>query len=135
MYKKLSSPILTQCNNQYPIMISNTSIAGRGGFATKDIIVGETIEVCPCLTTDDQSFKGDIRDYIFSTQDPNKACVAFGYCSIINHSDNPNAMWQYNESLDSLVVVAIKPIKKGEEILHSYGQGYWNARKDRLNKV
>jgi SET domain-containing protein len=43
-----------------------------------------------------------------------------GYGSIYNHSHSPNADWKQNFKTNSMVYRAIKPIKKGEEILVNY---------------
>jgi SET domain-containing protein len=130
MFKKS----FTCANNQYPVMVAKSNIAGRGVFATRDIIQGEIVEICPCLTTNDRDIKGTVRNYHFATNKPEEACLAFGYCSIVNHSDNPNCIWRYDDKLDSLVIVSLRQIKKGEEITHSYGQGYWKGR-PQINKV
>ena len=46
--------------------------------------------------------------------------MVFGYGSIYNHSFDPNADWKQNFRTQSMVYRAIKPIKKGEEILVNY---------------
>lgn len=44
-----------------------------------------------------------------------------------NHSDNYNVLWTVL-SKDQIKFYASKDIKKGEEILTSYGDDYWKTR-------
>jgi SET domain-containing protein len=103
-------------------------IGSRGVFATKDYKSGETIEICPCITDKASNFNGKMKDYIFKYDDET-ALVAFGYCSMYNHSDEYNALWTV-VSKDELKVYTTKDISKGEEIFISYGNPYWKSRND-----
>ena len=53
--------------------------------------------------------------------------VAFGFCSIYNHKDNPNAEWIVINK-DQIKIVALKYIRPGEEIFISYGPNYFKDR-------
>ncbi|NBX07285.1 MAG: SET domain-containing protein-lysine N-methyltransferase, partial [Proteobacteria bacterium] len=53
------------------------------------------------------------------------------YGMVYNHSDSPNAEWEIDDDDIRFVrFTALREIKKGEEILHSYGQEYWTTRKE-----
>jgi len=48
---------------------------------------------------------------------------------VYNHSASPNAEWDIEDEDDRFVkFYALKEIKQGEEILHDYGDDYWNSR-------
>ena len=73
------------------------------------------------------NYKGIIRDYIFKKSiDSDKSVVAFGYGSMYNHSDIPNASWKVVD--EYVKITCVKPIKKDEEIFLSYGKQYWTSR-------
>ncbi len=97
---------------------------GLGVFATKDFEVGEIIESCPVLqltpTERKHAEKTILNHYIYPWRSTRSASVVFGYGSLINHSYEPNADWKQNFKTLSMVYRAIKPIRKGEEILVNY---------------
>ena len=75
---------------------------------------------------------GIIRDYVFRKDaEAIRSVIAFGYASLYNHSDTPSASWFVDESY--VVIRAIEPIKKDDEIFVSYGDTYWTSR-DNLEK-
>ena len=100
---------------------------GRGVYANKDFEENEIIELAPYIEDESENFKGIIRDYIFKkSNDKNISVVGFGFASLYNHSDEPNATWSVDEK--HIIIKATKPIKKEEEIFISYGPGYWKTR-------
>jgi SET domain-containing protein len=120
----------------YNIYIKQSDVGGklgRGIFANKFFSQGEIIERAPCIEDDTNNFTGLIKDYIFNKDfDKKISSVAFGYASLYNHSDTPNATWKMID--DDILITAIKPIQKDDEILISYGDAYWTSRKDIINK-
>lgn len=104
---------------------------GRGVFSNKRYEPNDLIEQAPYIEDKVSKFNGISRDYIFSTKN-NKAALGFGYVSLYNHNDNPNANWNIEDN--NIVITAIKPINKNEEILISYGNQYWSSR-DNLEKL
>jgi len=108
--------------------IKESKIGGRGVFAEKDFKTGDIIEVCPCIKQNTETIFGKIFDYIFKFDD-NDSLLAFGYCTMYNHSDNNNASWTIMND-EQMQVEAIQDIKKGEEIFVSYGAPYWKSRKN-----
>jgi len=103
-------------------------IGSRGVFANKDYKKDDVIEICPTIFEETSKFQGILKDYIFKYDDKN-SLLAFGFCSMYNHSDNYNALWTVL-SKDQIKFYATKDIKKGEEIFTSYGDGYWKTRND-----
>jgi len=112
---------------QVEIKISK-EIGSRGVFANKDYKKDDVIEICPTIFEETSKFQGILKDYIFKYDDKN-SLLAFGFCSMYNHSDNYNALWTVL-SKDQMKFYATKDIKKGEEIFTSYGDAYWKTRND-----
>ena len=100
-------------------------IGSDGLFAVRDIKKGEIIESCPLITDNNKNFKGKTNDYIFK-YDKNNSSLVLGYCSMINHSDNPNLEYYFEN--DNLIMKAVRDIKKDEELYNTYGSKWWKSR-------
>ena len=108
---------------------------GRGLFATRDYMAGDTIEVCPTLgmTRDGISKSNIINEHLFAGNKLNNYLLSLGYCSIINHSkENQNCFWEVADDDSYIKMIALTDIKKGDEFFSNYGDGYWSNRKDEL---
>jgi len=103
-------------------------IEDNGVFANTNIKKGDIIEVCPTLIENRNNLKETtkIKDYFFEYDNDN-SLIALGYCSMYNHSDNPNATWEVIDE-KTLKITALAPIKSGNEIFVSYGEEYWKTR-------
>jgi len=118
--------------------VANSEIHGLGVFADKDYAQGDTIELCPYLVAD-YSDVGDecvLHDYMFHTPyvDVKEYYIPLGLAMVYNHSASPNAEWDIEEEDDRFVkFYALKEIKQGEEILHDYGEDYWESRDAETN--
>ncbi len=97
---------------------------GFGVFAEKKIKKGEKIEQCYFIL----SRGGDkgLEDFYFAAG--RKNAVFLGYGSIYNHSDEPNADYSININKRITTIKANRDIKKGEEILISYGPNWFKSR-------
>ena len=124
------------CCNSY-IYIDNSNKGGefmRGVFANKDYKQGEIIEVGPLLVGDKNNMTGGLyKNYIWAID--NKIVLPLGYASICNHSDDNNSEVIFNNNYYKLI--AMKDIKKDEEILVTYCKGlnkeaceYWFTSKN-----
>lgn len=100
---------------------------GRGVFANKSFKKDDIIEKAPYIEDNTGNFSGLVRDYIFSKSETNSV-VAFGFASLYNHSDTPNAAWKITN--DFVEIIALTTIEKDSEILISYGENYWKTRKE-----
>jgi SET domain-containing protein len=102
--------------------------AGRGVFAKIAIKKGEIIERCPIIEIPEgdlaQVNESILVTYFYSFGKKNKRLmIVLGFGSIYNHSYTPNATYkeQYKERL--VEFVALRDIKKDEEIMVNYVQG------------
>lgn len=108
------------------ISIRDSAVGGRGIFAEQDYTTNDIIEISPSIKQKFLKCKGAIVDYIFGFGEDD-VLIAFGYSSIYNHNDDPNATFELlNEH--QVKIVAVKPIKKDTEICISYGDDYFSQR-------
>ena len=119
------------------LFVSNSPLHGEGVFAQRDAKKGTIIELCPYIVIDDDDLKENSRlfDYVFtSPQDKNDYLCVLGYGMLYNHSYKPNVEWRILEEDNRFIAFeAIKNIKVGDEIVHDYGKGYWETRKEKVN--
>jgi hypothetical protein len=101
-----NSTVLKQKSRPY--QVAKSPIHGKGVFASRKINEGEIIGL---LNTSPASRNGS--HVLWITEDQ-KVRV---HCSLryVNHSESPNAVYY-----DTLEVVALRDIEKGEEITHNY---------------
>ena len=104
---------------QKKIRIGKSTIenAGYGVFAEESISKNEIICECPLLTIEKN---GDRNDYSFGFN--GKRCIALGFGSLFNHSDNSNCMYKFENGL--LKFYAIKDVNSNDELFFDYGKGY-----------
>lgn len=123
--------------NQSPLVqVRRSKERGRGGrgvYATQDIAKGEIIETVPMIVMPriqvfpegcDESTKAlsRISWYVFEWT-PERGvpmtALALGYGSLYNHSYSANARY-VQAGKDSMNFIAVKSIKKGQEIFVNY---------------
>lgn len=120
------------------IQVRKSAIHGWGVFAKENISNGEILEENPFLiipmgTNEHSSIFIDYRFNYPRTQSQ-KQVVVFGYSSLYNHSDSPNALWETDTENELFIFRAIKDISKDEEILVYYGgENYWNDGRNHTN--
>lgn len=106
--------------------------AGRGIFAKEDIKKGEHIEGCPVFVLPQRDYpivkKTALRDYYFMWG-KTTAGICFGYGSMYNHSYDANATYQKLIKDQIVEFLAVKDIKRGEEITINYNYGKPNEKK------
>lgn len=100
----------------------------RAVFATKNIAAGTSIERCPMIRMPQREVFPPLNEwptishYCFDWHDENGepfTALALGYGSLYNHSVTSNACFRYKNS-DCLEIVAVRDIKKGEEVTINY---------------
>ena len=115
--------------------IADTGRYGRGLFALTDFEAGEVVEVCPYIVDKSPELSGRFVDYVWDEQ--GFSVMVFGCGSLFNHSDYPNCAWVYKDDAfcvddpneQFLIFFTTRAIMKGEELLVSYGDEYWEDRK------
>jgi len=112
------------------VRIDASTVSGRGAFADRAIGKGDIIERCPALEVKDKDVGGELLNYVFYGSEENLRLVAMGYGMLFNHSSQPNVSY-YREETDlgaELVLVALRDIRKGEELFYNYGDDWWATR-------
>ena len=119
------------------VEVRPSPLHGIGVFATEDIPKRFCIECSPVVLhypaifrswADLHGTRHVLHDYIFTWYDNNtrsadgREAMPLGYVGIYNNSfENPNAQWKHrNGDYPALMIVAMKDIKCGEEILVRY---------------
>ncbi|WP_198265319.1 SET domain-containing protein-lysine N-methyltransferase [sulfur-oxidizing endosymbiont of Gigantopelta aegis] len=101
-----------QAVHQAPVYVGESKIHGKGLFAARDIKKGELLGEFKCQPT-----KKDGAHVIWMAED--RAYKVLDDFKYINHDDRANAAYY-----DDFTVMAIKKIKKDDEITHYYGQDW-----------
>ena len=117
--KNISSPKIEVKKSQIPQ-------AGRGVFARDLIKKNEIIEDCPVLVVPRKDYpilkKTILHNYYFMWG--KVTCgICFGFGSFYNHSYKPNATYKKDTQNNIIKFIAIKDIKKNEEITVNYNYG------------
>jgi SET domain-containing protein len=108
---------------------------GRGVFATEAIQENTTIEIAPVIVLN-EAHRAKVEetllyDYIFEWgEDHQMAAVGLGYVSIYNHAVQPNCIYEMDYENETISIITIKPIAKGEELFINY-----NAETDQETPV
>lgn len=109
------------------IYISRSKIkgAGRGVFAGHAIKSGELIESCPVIEIPEKDHSLLVESvlvsyFYFLGKKKGKAVVTLGFGSLYNHSFSPNAIYQERLKEGAMDFIAVRQIKKGEEITVNY---------------
>lgn len=107
------------------LYIQKTKEKGRGVFTKEAIPAGTTIEVSPVLVlsnSDTQTVDTTkLHNYIFLWGvRETRSCVALGYCSIYNHSYEPNCEYEMDFDAETMAIKTRRAIKKGEELQINY---------------
>ena len=119
--------------SQMRIAVQDSPLHGLGVFACVDFAKDSVIERCFYLVIDDDDLQeiNRLNDYLFTSPDVKSdyLCV-LGYGMIYNHGAPPNAAWQIADDDNRFIeFTALHDIRAGDEILHDYGEDYWNSRK------
>lgn len=98
---------------------------GRGVFTKEKIAAGTRIETSPVLVLsyDDTAIvdKTKLHNYIFLWgARETRSCISLGFCSIYNHSYDPNCIYEMDFEEETMSIITRRDIKKGEELFINY---------------
>ena len=107
---------------------SKIAKAGRGVFARVSIKKGELIESCPIIEipkNDVSNLKESIlvTYFFYFGKNKDQLTIALGFGSIYNHAYRSNAIYKLKPKDRVMDFVALKEIKKDEEITVDYLHG------------
>jgi len=112
------------------VYISQSKIpnAQRGVFAGVDIKKGETIERCPIIEVskhDTANLNESllVTYFLYFGRNKERLAVMLGFGSLYNHSYHPNATFKIKIKEKLVDFIALKNIKKDEEITFNYNHG------------
>lgn len=123
------------------VVFSVSKIHGLGIFATQDIKAGELVERCPMVPLGYRSrYHSDPQIYRYLYAQPTCECsecknhgfifhMVLGYGMLYNHQEDPNTEWKFDWKQLFADVIAIKDIKKEDEIFVDYGKKYFLGKK------
>lgn len=99
---------------------------GRGLKATKTILPQEIVLENHVLKISNIRLNDEIlRSHVMHYHGAQN-CIMLGEATLINHDNDPNceALIVLNKDLPKVVIVALRKIKKGEELTIHYGKDY-----------
>lgn len=110
------------------LFIASIENKGRGVFAAVTFSKDDVLEVCPLIITNPEDLSAlhttYLHDFYFLWgQAQNQAAIALGYGSLYNHSDTPNAYFNYDYDNKTIDFVALSSIEIGQEITVDYQAG------------
>jgi uncharacterized protein len=107
------------------LFVKKSDGKGRGVFTKEKIPARTVIEQSPVLVlsyTDTNIIeKTKLHNYIFMWgENLKRSCVALGFCSIYNHSFEPNCEYEMDFEEETMTIITLQNIKKGEELFINY---------------
>ena len=118
------------------LQVKKSKVGGYGVFAIEDISKGEVIEEAPFLRTDYRSMDKmapQMIQFCYTLPCKCKECkakgnfmlISSGNLALYNHKEEDwDVHLDYFPDKRFIRVTAIKDIKKGQEVLHNYGDKY-----------
>jgi SET domain-containing protein len=99
---------------------------GFGVFARQDIAKDEIVEIGLMYIISDVD--GNINEHLFTWSDDKTVWAgASGCIPFYNHSDNPNIKKVGDLKNNTMHIIALKDIKKGEELRNTYMSSKWRT--------
>lgn len=110
------------------LVVKKSTVKGYGVFAQKKMKKGEVLEECYVIIG--RGGDKSLEDYYFDVKGKGKGSYAlfFGFGSIYNHSEDPNADYTINVNKRLATIKAARTIQAGEEIFISYGDKWFSSR-------
>lgn len=116
------------------IYVQDVDGKGRGVFCKTDIAQGTTIEVSPVIVMSHEERllldKTLLHDYIFEWEPEGQTlcCMAQGYISIYNHSDDANCEYFMHYKDEMMEIKTVKDVPAGTELCVNYNGNFDNKK-------
>ena len=106
------------------VSVQKSEIHGLGCFARRDFKEGEIIEVG--IMTPLEGVDGHINPHLFTWSDDRSVWACGSGClPFYNHSENPNVLKKGDLKNNTMKIIALKDISKGEELTSYYYSKDW----------
>ena len=107
--------------------IKPSKIHGFGVFAGQHFVKGDIIEQAPVIRLLDKAVTAMLEsgsNYLcnYTQKIDNQHIIPLGNGAVYNHCNKPNASLTYDNEHHTFEIIALAPIRKGEEILIYYGK-------------
>lgn len=117
------------------VYVQKSNIFGYGVFASTDFKIGDVIEESFCILLDTTTENVDdwvLNKYAIEWDCDCDICktngktlfISPGYVMMYNHSKNPNVHLQIEKPFKRVKLIALRDIKKDEELTYYYGVNY-----------
>jgi len=117
------------------VYVQKSKIFGYGVFANTDFKVGDIVEESFCILLDTTTENVDdwvLNKYAIEWDCDCDICktngktlfISPGYIMMYNHSKNPNVHLQIEKPFKRVKLIALRDIKKDEELTYYYGANY-----------
>lgn len=108
------------------VKVKTSPIHGRGVFALINMAKGAIVDhghllVLPENEPEDGSLIGQ---YVFEFSS-RRNCVLLGLVSLCNHDEQPNVEVEIDTENLTYRLIAVRSLRRGEELLVDYGSEYW----------
>jgi len=112
-------------------IIKDSDIHGVGCFATQDIAKGEIVAYEPYFKFANSHKNEVLNDYYWKPKDNDGKIIINGLGNYCNHKNDSNISPILNNLQNSRFIrfIALKDIKRDEELFNNYGEVYWKSRK------
>ncbi len=104
--------------------VASAGKKGRGVFARKRLVAGVIIEVSPYIQIpprDDSRLNETVLGSYWFEVKGKWSAIGLGHTSLYNHSEKPNATFSVNARRRTIMIKALKSIRRDEEITINYG--------------
>ncbi len=109
------------------VKVDQSRVHGRGVFATGRIERGSVVDRGFVLSfRDNESEKSSIIDRYAFDYDGSKRCLVLGIASLCNHNSDPNVEVEIDDEKGTYRLLAVRAIRRGEELFVDYGLEYWD---------
>lgn len=101
----------------------SSPVHGDGVFASVDLRAGDIVEVCPVLVVaapDVEAFNTTGLDHYCYAWVDGAVALALGLGSLYNHSFTPNASFQTDAEANTVTIIALTDIARGDEVTFNY---------------